>query len=132
MFQVIKKNLKNKKDMKKFLLTLLLLTTTFSFSQYGWESGYYYQTRGQRIKEYDNNYINYFQGGYQKRWRILEWEQRQYSGYIYVWNGYNWVYQYSNSYSWYCYWSNWYYENYYYQNSNYNYNYNYQYYYWNR
>jgi len=117
--------------MKKFLLTILLsLTTLLSFSQSGWQSGYYYQYQGQRVKEYDNYYTSYFPGGYQKRYRILEWQQQQYSGYIYVWNGYNWVSQYNNSYAWYCYWSNWFYENYYYQRQNINYNYNYQYYYW--
>ena len=77
---------------------------------------------------YDNYYTNYFPGGYQKRYRILQWEQQQYSGYIYVWNGYSWASQYSSSYAWRCSWSGWYYENYYTQN--YNYNYNYQ--YWNK
>jgi hypothetical protein len=115
--------------MKKFLLSLVLsLVTLFSFAQSGWQAGQYYQYQGQRVKEYDNYYTYYFAGGYQKRYRILQWEQQQYSGYIYVWNGYSWYTQYTNSYAWYCYWTNWYYENYYYQRQNYNY----QYYYWNR
>jgi hypothetical protein len=119
--------------MRKFLLTLLItLTTLFSFSQSGWQSGNYYQYQGQRVKEYDYYYQYNFQGGYQKRYRILQWEQQQYSGYIYVWTVNGWLAQYWNSYAWYCYWSNWYYENYYYPRQNYNYNYNYQYYYWNR
>lgn len=119
--------------MKKFLSTIILsLVTLFSFTQSGWQSGQYYQYQGQRVKEYDNYYTYYFQGGYQKRYRILQWEQQQYSGYIYVWNGYSWYTQYSNSYAWYCFWSGWYYENYYYPTQNFNYNYNYQYRYWNR
>lgn len=97
---------------KNFLLCvfLLFLTPNQVDAQWGWQSGQYYQYEGRWVKEYDQYYVRYFQNGYEKRYRILQWERRYCSGYVYVWNGFGWVYKWQNSWAWYCRWSGWNYE----------------------
>lgn len=91
-------------------IALIMAMPMESKAQWGWEAGQYYQRQGQRIKEYDQFYRIYYPGGYEVRYRILQWERVDYSGYINVWNGIGWSSQWQSSWAWYCYWSRWYYE----------------------
>jgi hypothetical protein len=98
--------------MKKFILALILsLSTLFTIAQSGWQSGNYYMYQGQTTEQCGSTYVlqdNWGYSYYYQDCRILRWETRQYSGYVYVWvNGY-WTTQWYNGYTWYCYWSPWY------------------------
>ena len=89
------------------IFTLLLAEPTQA--QSGWQAGQYYQYEGQRVTEWDPYYLARTPFGFERRYRILQWERQYRSGYIQVWNGWSWVSQWQTSYAWYCWWSNWYY-----------------------
>ena len=99
---------------KRILYILAAVITLSLFSpvsnaQSGWQAGQYYQYEGQRVTEWDPYYFVRTPLGYERRYRILQWERQSHSGYIYVWNGWSWVTQWQNSYAWYWWWSGWYY-----------------------
>lgn len=96
--------------MKNFILSLLIsLSSLFSFSQSGWQSGNYYMYQGQAVENCGNTYPKYDWNGYLMGYYVscqtLVWERVQYSGYVHLWGPAGWYTEWRNSWAWYCYWS---------------------------
>lgn len=96
--------------MKNFLFGLIFsILSFFSAAQSGWESGNYYMQRGQAVENCGYSYAKYdYWGRYLGQYTTcayLQWERKDYGGYVYVWSPIGWSTQWYQGYAWYCYWS---------------------------
>lgn len=101
------------KFLKKLLVVITIsLLPLLSLSQSGWSSGQYYAYQGSAVEQCGYSYAKYdYWGnfiGYYKTCRILIWERKYYTGYIYYWGMDGWYAQWQEGYSWYCYWGPYY------------------------
>lgn len=98
---------------KKALLSIVLfLGLTFtSFSQSGWQSGYYYAYQGENWTEWRIVTVGYDYYGNpinQKQCRQTFWYKEYREGYVYYWGPNGWYKEWKSGYFWYYTWGNWY------------------------
>lgn len=89
--------------MKKLIL-ILGLFLTISVNAQIYSTSRYYSQRGSTDKIYSECYYNY-QGILVREYQYRVWQQEYFSGNVYMWNGYNWVYQWQQGYYWRFTWS---------------------------
>lgn len=73
-------------------------------SQSGYVTGRYYQSKGSTQRVYSNCYVSN-QGYWVRNYQYRQWYQEHYSGYVYIWNGFRWEYQWKTGFYWYFTWS---------------------------